>query len=123
VLDAVARRTLAIEDGALRSYDGGWAEYARVLSERAISERTRSEEQSSVPAKADKALVAQPKRPRAIVELEAEIEAKESEVAELERRLAGDWANVDAAASYRHAREELEALLARWELLFDQTSA
>ena len=44
-------------------------------------------------------------------------------MAELERRLAGDWANVDAAAAYRHAREELEALLARWELLFDQTSA
>ena len=44
-------------------------------------------------------------------------------VAELERRLAGDWANVEAAAAYRHAREELEALLARWELLFDQTSA
>ena len=63
------------------------------------------------------------KRPRAIVELEAEIETKEVEVAELERRLADDWANVDTTAAYRHAREELEALLARWELLFDQTSA
>ena len=63
------------------------------------------------------------KRPRAIVELEAAIETKEVEVAELERRLAGDWANVDTAAAYRHARDELEALLARWELLFDQSSA
>ena len=75
-------------------------------------------------AKADKnRRGAAAKRPRAIVELEAEIETKEGEVAELERRLAGDWANVDAAAAYRHAREELEALLARWELLFDQSSA
>src|SRR6478609_2421774 len=27
LLDAVAQRTLALEDGTLRSYDGGWAEY------------------------------------------------------------------------------------------------
>ncbi len=36
VLDAVARRTLAIEDGTVRSYDGGWADYARLVSERAM---------------------------------------------------------------------------------------
>src|SRR5207237_7207576 len=29
VLDAVAERTLAIEEGTLRSYDGGWADYVR----------------------------------------------------------------------------------------------
>src|ERR671937_383633 len=29
LLDAVAERTLAIEDGRLRSYDGGWADYVR----------------------------------------------------------------------------------------------
>ena len=57
------------------------------------------------------------------MKLEAEIEAKEREVAELERSLATDWANVDAAAAYRHAREELEALIASWEQLFEQTSA
>jgi ATP-binding cassette subfamily F protein 3 len=123
VLDAVARRTLAIEDGALRSYDGGWADYARLVSERAMS-RGQSQGQSPVAAKeARKAPPAVAKRPRAIVKLEAEIEAKEREVAELERSLATDWANVDAAAAYRHAREELEALIASWELLFEQTSA
>ena len=63
------------------------------------------------------------KRPRLLVELEAEIEAKEREVADLERTLAEDWANVDAAAGYRRSREELEGLLARWEQLFEQTSA
>ncbi|MGH3103527.1 MAG: ribosomal protection-like ABC-F family protein, partial [Gaiellaceae bacterium] len=34
VLDAVAERTLALEDGALRAYDGGWADYVRRRAER-----------------------------------------------------------------------------------------
>ncbi len=34
LLDAVGSRTVAFEDGALRSYEGGWAEYARVRDER-----------------------------------------------------------------------------------------
>jgi ATP-binding cassette subfamily F protein 3 len=34
LLDAVGSRTIAIEDYALRSYVGGWAEYARVREER-----------------------------------------------------------------------------------------
>jgi ATP-binding cassette subfamily F protein 3 len=34
LLDAVGARTVAIEDGRLRSYPGGWAEYLRVRDER-----------------------------------------------------------------------------------------
>src|SRR5262249_36584246 len=34
LLDAVAERTIAIEDRALNSYDGGWADYVRVRDER-----------------------------------------------------------------------------------------
>jgi ATP-binding cassette subfamily F protein 3 len=34
LLDAVGTRTIAIEDGALRSYVGGWPEYVRVREER-----------------------------------------------------------------------------------------
>jgi ATP-binding cassette, subfamily F, member 3 len=34
LLDAVGTRTVAIEDGALRSYEGGWPEYVRVRDER-----------------------------------------------------------------------------------------
>jgi len=127
VLDAVARRTLAIEDGKVRSYDGGWADYARMVSERAMSKgqsQGHSQGQSPVPARSDRATPAAPaKRPRVLVEVEAEIESKEREVAELERTLADDWANVAAAAAYRNAREELDGLLARWERLFDQSSA
>src|ERR687895_2926959 len=38
LLDAVGSRTVAFEDGRLRSYDGGWAEYARVREERREAE-------------------------------------------------------------------------------------
>ena len=34
LLDAVGTRTVALEDGALRSYEGGWADYVRVREER-----------------------------------------------------------------------------------------
>ena len=34
LLDAVGSRTVAFEDGTLRSYDGGWAEFLRVREER-----------------------------------------------------------------------------------------
>jgi ATP-binding cassette subfamily F protein 3 len=34
LLDAVGVRTIAIEDGRLRSYPGGWADYVRVRDER-----------------------------------------------------------------------------------------
>ena len=122
VLDAVARRTLAIEDGAVRSYDGGWADYARLSAERAGGQ---SQGPSPVVSSRAAKTTSEPRatRPRAIVSLEAEIETKEAEVRELERRLAEDWGNVDTAAAYRHARDELEALFSRWELLFDQSSA
>src|SRR6266850_352412 len=36
LLDAVAERTLAIEDGELHAYDGGWAEMLRRREERAV---------------------------------------------------------------------------------------
>ncbi len=117
VLDAVARRTLAIEDGTLRSYAGGWADYARAASERDMA-------RGQTPHVSEKATAPRPpqpsppaKRPRALVKIEAQIEGKELEVAELERRLVDDWANVDTAAAYRRAREDLEALLERWEEL------
>jgi len=34
LLDAVGTRTVAVEDHALRSYEGGWPEYVRVREER-----------------------------------------------------------------------------------------
>ncbi|HEU0305129.1 MAG TPA: ABC-F family ATP-binding cassette domain-containing protein [Gaiellaceae bacterium] len=128
LLDAVARRTLAIEDGTVRSYDGGWADYARLASERAMLRgQTQGQTLSQAPDTSKRDARQSPpaaaRRRPDLAGIEAEIEAKEAEVADIERRLAEDWANVDTAAAYRRAREELEQLLARWEQLFEQTSA
>jgi ATP-binding cassette subfamily F protein 3 len=42
LLDAVGTRTVAVEDRALRSYEGGWPEYVRVREERRAARRTGS---------------------------------------------------------------------------------
>jgi ATP-binding cassette subfamily F protein 3 len=47
LLDAVGSRTVAFEEGRLRSYQGGWAEYARVREER--------REAAAAPKRRDKA--------------------------------------------------------------------
>ena len=41
LLDAVGARTIAIEDGRLHSYPGGWADYLRVRDERRAARRGR----------------------------------------------------------------------------------
>jgi ATP-binding cassette subfamily F protein 3 len=120
LLDAVAERTLAIEDATLRSYDRGWADYVRKRDERAAAP------EAAPPLKAKKqAPPAQPKPkpPTELERLEAEIAAHEQEVARLEARLAEDWADVETLAAHRRARDELQARLERWEQLFEQAQA
>ena len=95
LLDAIADRTLAIEDGTIRSYDGGWADYVARRDERAAAEA-----EPAPPAK-----------------------AKKVEIAELERTLAEDWGNVDVVATHRRRRDELQELISRWEQLFDKQQA
>jgi ATP-binding cassette, subfamily F, member 3 len=119
LVDAVAQRTLAFEDGTLRSYDGGWAEYVR-----------RREELAAPPAPAEKKKAPKPKperpeprRPSELDRLESQITEGETLVADLERRLAEDWTNVDTLQAHRRAREELQALLERWEALFEKQQA
>jgi ATP-binding cassette, subfamily F, member 3 len=123
VLDAVARRTLAIEDGTLRDYEGGWAEYARIVAERGLAQEPPEPERESPRPRPVQKAEPRTQRPRELDRLEAEIEAKEIEVNDLERRLAEDWANVDTAAAYRRSRDELDRLLETWEQLLDQTTA
>jgi ATP-binding cassette, subfamily F, member 3 len=48
LLDAVGTRTVAIEDGSLRSFLGGWPEYVRVREERLAAGASKT---SSVPAR------------------------------------------------------------------------
>ena len=55
--------------------------------------------------------------------VEREIARTEERIGELERQLAEDWTNVDLVSAHRAARDELTALLARWERLFEETQA
>jgi ATP-binding cassette subfamily F protein 3 len=122
VLDAVATRTLAVEDGRLRSYDGGWAEYVRARAER-VAPPIPEPKPKPPKEKPRKPAPAPPKRPSELDRIEAEIAEREEAVAGLERRLAEDWGDVETLAAHRRARDELQALLARWEDLFEARSS
>jgi ATP-binding cassette subfamily F protein 3 len=120
VLDAVAERTLAIEGGRLASYDGGWADYVRRREELRDAAAAPPERK---PRK-EKPRTEKPARPAAepseLDRIEREIAEREAAVAELERRLADDWSDVETLAAHRRARDELQALLARWETAFER---
>ena len=119
LLDAVAERLLAIEEMAINSYDGGWAEYAQ--------RRAEPPEAPAEPARPRKER-RKPQRPRAprpseLERLEGEISRQEAAVAELERRLSEDWSDVSTLAAHRSARDELQGLISRWERLFEEAQA
>jgi ATP-binding cassette subfamily F protein 3 len=124
LLDAVAERTLAIEDCELHAYDGGWAEMLRRREERASREAAaRASAEKPKPAPKPKAKPAAKRRPSELERIEAEISARESEVAALEAKLAEDWSDVDVLAAHKRSRDALTALLERWEELFEGTQA
>ena len=119
LLDAIAHRTAAVEEGTIRVYDGGWADYLRQREEReaAPPERQAKEKKAKPPSDSPK------NRPRPLDEIESRIQAQEALIASLETRLAEDWADADTIAAHRHAREELGQLLGRWEELLDEVGA
>jgi ATP-binding cassette, subfamily F, member 3 len=118
LIDAVAERTLAIEDRSLRSYEGGWAELVRRREERERAEAPPAEQKKPKKPKPPK-----PGGPTPLELVEQEIERQEEAVAELERQLAEDWSNVELLAAHRAARDELQELLSRWEQLFERSGA
>jgi len=117
LLDAVSGRLIALENGKLYTYMGGWAEY-----------RDRDEEtEAAAPAKPAKAAkpAARPGKPKASpVELvERDIERAEARVTDLERQLAENWSDTKLLNEHTAARSELEKLLDRWETLFAEQEA
>ena len=118
LLEAVGARTLVIEDRALRSHPGGWAEYrsAKDAAEDAGAQRADAPKQrrrrSSGPSKNRKA---------ELERLEREVEAAEANFKRLEDELAdpANWSTPERSArsSARHerARAQLDELIARWE--------
>jgi ATP-binding cassette subfamily F protein 3 len=122
LLDAVGSRTIAVEDGTLHSYVGGWPEYVRVREERAEAERTARRAKPPKP-RPEPAKPAAPSKnqQRQAARLEKEIEAAEAALAALEAELADPaaWNDPRSAAksTARHdeAKRALQALYERWE--------
>jgi ATP-binding cassette subfamily F protein 3 len=132
LLDAVGTRTVAVEDGSLRSYEGGWADYVRERDERKAAEADANGAAAAVAKRAvagNGAVAAQPKQKparsknavREAQKLEREIEAAEAALQALEDEL-GDpaaWTEPGrvAASTERHeaAKRAIEELYARYE--------
>ncbi|MGC9974732.1 MAG: ABC-F family ATP-binding cassette domain-containing protein [Gaiellaceae bacterium] len=120
LLDAVAERTLSIEDGELHSYDGRWADYVRAR------EQARAPAKPEAPAKEKKPQPERAKKPpveRERERLEQEIERLESRLTLLERELAEDWADLEKLNAYRTTRARVDRLLERWEELVEVESS
>jgi ATP-binding cassette, subfamily F, member 3 len=128
LLDAVGTRTIAIEDGTLHSYVGGWPEYVRVREERAEAERAAKTRARAKPRRERKPQPAAPapqpsskNQERQTRRLETEIERAEAELAAIERELADPQAWNDprsaAKSTKRHAaaKARVEALYAELE--------
>src|SRR5262249_2099711 len=119
LLDAVSARVLAIEDHRLVSYAGGWAEYS---SRRAAEPEPAPPKRKPKP-KGDRPPQERPRGPTPLELVEREIARTERRIADLEGQLGEDWTNVDLVNAHRAARDDLAALLERWEGLFEQTQA
>ncbi|HEY1776594.1 MAG TPA: ABC-F family ATP-binding cassette domain-containing protein [Solirubrobacteraceae bacterium] len=146
LLDAVGTRTIAVEDGELRSYVGGWPEYLRVRDERRAagvqpSPRPRrlqaaaAAEGADAPRQSATATAAPPRprekepagpsknRLRAQEQAERAVEAAEAALSALEQELADPaaWATKYEAAKSeaRHtaARRAVDAAYAELEAL------
>ncbi|MBD0283586.1 MAG: ABC-F family ATP-binding cassette domain-containing protein [Thermoleophilaceae bacterium] len=137
LLDAVGTRTVAFDDRRLRSYDGGWAEYARVREERREAEvaatvaarRQRASSDRRRDAGGDGA--GRPERARTkapsknaqrrIADLERDVERAEAALAELEDELADPamWSSPArterSTARHTAAKKAVEEAYNRWE--------
>src|ERR687892_715460 len=138
LLDAVGSRTVAFEDGRLRSYDGGWAEYARVGEERreaaaaagaaakqerrAARRERRTEEAPSGNGAARRERTGPSKNAqRRIADLERQVERAETDLKQLEDELADPamWSSPSRTerntARHEKAKRAVEQAYARWE--------
>ncbi len=118
LLDAVGKRTIALEDRTLRSYLGGWPEYVRAREERARQEvRKPKPAPKPKPARAKAAVKRRPDTSA----LEREIEAAEAALRQLEDELADPtaWADqartAESTARHEAAKRAVEELYAQWE--------
>jgi ATP-binding cassette subfamily F protein 3 len=127
LIDAVAERTLAIEEGTISSYDGGWADYVRAsplwTKSSNVGAAPVSETGLETSRRKPRPERPQPRRRSELEQVEARIAEQEETVAGLERKLADDWGDLELLTAHRAARDELQSLLDRWETLFEQAQA
>jgi ATP-binding cassette subfamily F protein 3 len=137
LLDAVGSRTVALEDGRLRSYDAGWAEYSRVREERRQAESSARREAREERSEAKRGAAAaagghgsdggaarpEPSKNalRRLAELEREVERAEAALAGLEDELAdpAQWSSPTrterATRRHREAKQAVEQAYAAWD--------
>ncbi len=127
LLDAVGKRTVAIEDAALHSYVGGWPEYVRAREERAREAAAAKVAKPAKPAKPVRSSRSTGAKPAAGAReqerLEREIEAAEASLRTLEEELSDPaaWSTpqrtADATARHEQAKRAVDELYSRWERL------
>jgi ATP-binding cassette subfamily F protein 3 len=132
LLDAVGTRTVAFEDRRLRSYEGGWAEYARAREERREAEaaaaaagrrrgRERRRTDGAATRRPDPGRAPSKNAQRRLAELERDVVRAEAALTELEDELADPamWSSPSrserAAARHTAAKKAVEEAYARWE--------
>jgi ATP-binding cassette, subfamily F, member 3 len=112
LLDAVGSRTLAIEDGALHSHQGGWADYVRVREERKAAEAAKTRGKASSNGKRRESQQAKPElskgRKRRMAAVEGDIQSAESALATLEDELADPsaWSTPERSAESTRRHED-----------------
>jgi ATP-binding cassette subfamily F protein 3 len=124
LLDAVGTRTVAVEDGTLRSYEGGWAEYVRLREERraAAASAPKGAKNGSKPAREKPARAAtgpSKNQQKRIAQLEREIAAAEAALSALEDELADPSSWSSPTSTERNAQRHAEARAAV-ERLYEQ---
>ncbi len=124
LLDAIAERTLAIEDAGLHTYDGGWAEMLRRREERAAAAaRAARPEPKPKPARAAKPKPAAKKRAERAGAARGGDRRPRGGGRGARAEAAEDWSDVETLAAHKRSRDALTALLERWEALFEQAQA
>ena len=121
LLDAVPDRTVLLRERTLRSFPGGWADLQEALAEPPLPPAAEPKPQ---PQRAPRPRARSGKKaPSELRLIEARIAETEAQVGKLERELAGDWTNMDVLAAHRAARDRLQTLLERWEVLFSEAES
>jgi ATP-binding cassette subfamily F protein 3 len=117
LLEAVGSRTVVIDDAALRSHPGGWAEYRAARD----SERDVSQPRQSKRSRATRGAGPSKNRQAQLVRLERAVEEAEATLRKLEDELAdpSHWGDSRSSTKSMRRHEEAQRALAdamaRWE--------